>query len=131
MYGFCAYRYFCIFQTTCFRLAWFGVSCCCEYIRSYFGLQEPLSVQPAYCAQVTTESMKSGSISPTQSQSAKSNLRYLPFGAVMASKAAVESSARWVRTIPIFRKSGCMIWKVRFVLGTSVGVITAYDILCP
>src|SRR5439155_26922935 len=85
----------------------------------------------AYCAQVTTESMKSGSIRPTQSQSARSNLRYLLLGAVIASNAAVESSARWVRLIPILRKSGCRIWKVRFVLGTSVGVMTAYDILWP
>src|SRR5262245_8186505 len=75
--------------------------------------------------------MKSGSIRPTQSHIARSNLRYLLFGVVIASKAAVESSAFCVRLIPILRKSGCRIWNVRFVLGTSVGVITEYDILRP
>src|SRR5262245_66435262 len=75
--------------------------------------------------------MKSGSISATQFQSERSKLRYLPLGAVIASKAAVESSARCFSWMPIFLKSGWRIWNVRLVLGTSVGVITSYDILCP
>src|SRR5207244_5828375 len=66
-----------------------------------------------------------------QSHIARSKLRYLLLGPEIASNAAVESRVRCESWTPIFLKSGCMIWKLRLVLGTSVGVITWYDILWP
>ena len=113
------------------RLAWSGVSCCFEYMASYFLSQNPESLQPLHWSQVTTESMKSGSISPVQSHSARSKFAYFPSGAVIASKAADESSAFWVNWTPIFLKSGCRISNVRLALERSVGVITSYDIFWP
>ena len=83
-----------------------------------------MSLQPPYWAHVTTESMKSGSTRPTQSHIARSKFRYFVFGAVIASKAALESSDFWISCTPIFRKSAWMIWKVRLTLCRSVGVIT-------
>src|SRR6476620_10287285 len=91
----------------------------------------PLSDQPPYWSQVTTESMKSGSTSPTQSHMERSKSVYLPFGAVIASKAALESSDFCLISMPIFRNAAWMIWNVRGMLCTSVGVITLYDILEP
>ena len=56
---------------------------------------------------------------------------YLPFGAVIASNAALESSDFCFSSMPILRKSAWMIWNVRGMLCTSVGVITSYDIFEP
>ena len=75
--------------------------------------------------------MKSGSMSGTQSHMARSKFRYFVEGAVIASKAALESSAFCVRSTPIVLKSAWMIWNVRSTPVRSVGVMTTYDILCP
>src|SRR6266699_2157454 len=124
--------YCCICQIR-FRRAEVSISVLClAYIRSYLGLQYPLSLLLPSCAQVRTDSMKSGSTGGTQSHIAMSKVWYLLFGAEMALKVALSSMFCWVIEMPIFCRSDCMIWNVRSpVPRSSGGKMTLYCIGWP
>ncbi len=84
-------------------------------------MQKPLSLLLPSCAQVITESMKSGSTGGTQSHIAMSKVSYLLFGAEIALNVALSSMFCWVMEMPILARSVCMIWNVRSPVPRSSG----------